>query len=776
MIYKTMSMCNKTIITLLCAVSVFGSLSAQQKTEDLTQYVNPMIGTQEMGHVFPGSTVPFGMVQLSPDTDTIPYAVDGKYTGTVYRYCAGYQYNDPTIVGFSHTHFSGTGHSDLGDFLIMPTTGKLQLNPGTSDKPENGYRSRFSHETETATPGYYRVTLDDYNIDAELTTTEHVGFHQYTFPESEDAHIVLDLTHGIYNYDGKVLWSQVWVHNDTLVTGYRITSGWARTNYLYFAMVFSKPIENYGSRNEEELVYRGFWRKFDQENNFPEMGGRKLKTHFDFKTEAGEKIKIKFALSAVSTEGALKNLYAEVPHFDFDRVKNEAKEKWQKELERIRIKATPEKKETFYTSLYHTFINPVEYMDVDSLYRGIDHQIHKAEGFVNYSVFSLWDTYRALHPLLTIIQPERTSDMVNSMLAHHDQSVHKSLPVWSHFGNENWCMIGYHAVPVIADAWVNGIRGFDPQRALEASVSSATYPNYGNLDDYMKLGYVPFDKSVYGSSMTLEYAYDDWAIAQLAESIGNKEVAAKFNERSHNWKNLFNNNTGFVGAKNSDGSWKAPFDPLHTANEGFIEGNSWNYSLYVPHDVPALIQRMGGNERFSQYLDTLFTMYLPDKYFAETEDVTREGLIGCYVHGNEPSHHVPYLYNWAGKPWKTQERIHQIKNSMYLNKPDGLCGNDDCGQMSAWYVFSSLGFYPVAPASGQYAIGSPSVKEATLQLPNNKELVVKVENYDEKNIYVQHVEINGKPVRDYTLLHRDLIKGGELLFKMGRKPMKKRFK
>ena len=415
-------------------------------------------------------------------------------------------------------------------------------------------------------------------------------------------------------------------------------------------------------------------------------------------------------------------------------------------------------------------------MDVDSLYRGIDHQIHKAEGFVNYSVFSLWDTYRALHPLLTIIQPERTSDMVNSMLAHHDQSVHKSLPVWSQVGNENWCMIGYHAVPVIADAWVNGIRGFDPQRALEASVSSATYPNYGNLDDYMKLGYVPFDKSVYGSSMTLEYAYDDWAIAQLAESIGNKEVAAKFNERAHNWKNLFNNNTGFVGAKNSDGSWKAPFDPLHTANEGFIEGNSWNYSLYVPHDVPALIQRMGGNERFSQYLDTLFTMYLPDKYFAETEDVTREGLIGCYVHGNEPSHHVPYLYNWAGKPWKTQERIHQIKNSMYLNKPDGLCGNDDCGQMSAWYVFSSLGFYPVAPASGQYAIGSPSVKEATLQLPNNKELVVKVENYDEKNIYVQHVEINGKPVRDYTLLHRDMIKGGELLFKMGRKPMKKRFK
>jgi predicted alpha-1,2-mannosidase len=769
-------MFRKLSILLLCTAVACGPLSSQNQTEDLTRYVNPMIGTQEMGHVFPGATVPFGMVQLSPDTDTIPYAVEGKYTGTVYRYCAGYQYSDPTIVGFSHTHFSGTGHSDLGDFLIMPTTGKLQLNPGTAEKPESGYRSRFSHGTETATPGYYRVALEDYQIAAELTTTEHVGFHQYTFPESDDAHIILDLTHGIYNYDGKVLWSQVWVHNDTLVTGYRITSGWARTNYLYFAMVFSKPIENYGCRNDETQVYRGFWRKFDQENNFPEMGGRKLKTHFDFKTEAGEKIKIKFALSAVSTEGALKNLYAEVPHFDFERTRDEAREKWQKELERIRIQATPEKKETFYTSLYHTFINPVQYMDVDGQYRGIDHQIHKAEGFVNYSVFSLWDTYRALHPLLTIIQPERTSDMINSMLAHYDQSVHKLLPVWSHFGNENWCMIGYHAVPVIADAWINGIRGFDPHRALAASVSSASYPLYGNLDDYMKLGYVPFDKSANGSSMTMEYAYDDWTIAQLAKSVGNGEVAEKFMKRSENWKKLFNEQTGFIGAKMSDGSWKAPFDPLHTANEGFIEGNAWNYSLYVPHDVPELIRKIGGNERFTRYLDTLFTMYLPDKYFAETEDVTREGLIGCYVHGNEPSHHVPYLYNWAGKPWKTQERVHQIKRTMYLNKPDGLCGNDDCGQMSAWYIFSSLGFYPVAPASGQYAIGSPSVEAATIQLQDGKELRIKVENYSEKNIYVQRVEINGKPIRDYTLLHSELAGGGELLFKMGSKPMKKTVK
>ncbi|SHJ43421.1 alpha-1,2-mannosidase, putative [Tangfeifania diversioriginum] len=766
-------MFRKIIITLfVVSVLLTGTSVAQNATEDLTQYVNPLIGTQEMGHVFPGACVPFGMVQLSPDTDTIPYDVDGKYTGTVYRYCAGYQYNDPTIVGFSHTHFSGTGHSDLGDFLIMPTVGDLKLNPGTADQPESGYRSRFSHETEKAVPGYYNVKLEDYDIDAELTAAEHVGFHQYTFPESDDAHIILDLTHGIYNYDGKVLWSQVWVQNDTLVTGYRITSGWARTNYLYFAMVFSKPIENYGCKNEHSQVYKGFWRKFDQENNFPEMGGRKLKTHFDFKTKEGEKIKVKFAISAVSTEGALKNLKAEVPHFDFKKVKQEARYKWQNELEKITIDASPEKKVTFYTSLYHTFINPVEYMDVDGQYRGIDHQIHKADGFVNYSIFSLWDTYRALHPLLTLIQPKRTSDMINSMLAHYDQSVLGMLPVWSHFGNENWCMIGYHAVPVIADAWINGIRGFDPQHALDACISSATNKYYGNITDYMKLGYVPYDVNATGSSMTLEYAYDDWTIAQLAKAIGKEDIAKTYEERSQNWKKLFNDKTGFIGAKDSEGNWKTPFDPLQTHDEGFIEGNSWNYSLYVPQDITGLIKKMGGNDRFSNHLDSLFSMYLPDEYFAETEDITRDGLIGCYVHGNEPSHHVAYMYNWAGKPWKTQERIHQIVNTMYLNKPDGLCGNDDCGQMSAWYIFSSLGFYPVCPGSGQYAIGSPSVQEATIKLPENKELVVKVENYAEKNIYVQSVKINGKELTDYALEHSDLLGGGELVFKMGKKPKK----
>ncbi len=760
---------------MILIISVFfvGQLPAQVPGEDLTQYVNPLIGTQEMGHVFPGACVPFGMVQLSPDTDTIPYAVNGKYTGTVYRYCAGYQYTDKTIVGFSHTHFSGTGHSDLGDFLVMPTVGNLKLNPGTATNPGSGYRSRFSHTSEKTEPGYYSVQLDDYGIKAEMTTSPHVGFHQYTFPESKNAHIILDMNHGIYNYDGKVLWSYIRVENDTLVTGYRITSGWARTNYLYFAMVFSKPVKNYGGKNFEDLVYKGFWRKFDQEHNFPELAGKKLKAHFDFETQPGEKIKIKFALSAVSTEGALKNLETEIPDFDFDRVRMDAKKRWQQELSKIKIEASPEKKVTFYTSMYHTCINPIEYMDVDGQYRGLDYNIHKADGFVNYTIFSLWDTYRALHPLFTLVQPERTSDIINSMLAHYDQSVHHILPVWSHFGNENWCMIGYHAVPVIADAWINGIRGFDPNHALEACVSSATYRKYGNLGDYMKLGYVPYEKNATGSSMTLEYAYDDWTIAQLAKATGRNDIAAGFEKRAQNWKNLFNEKTGFVGAKDSRGSWKTPFDALHTANEGFIEGNSWNYSLYVPQDVHGLIEKMGGNKRFCEHVDSLFNMYLPDKYFAETEDVTREGLIGCYVHGNEPSHHVAYMYNWAGQPWKTQERIHQIVNTMYLNKPDGLCGNDDCGQMSAWYIFSSLGFYPVAPASGQYVIGSPSVKEAVIDLSGGKKLVVKANNLSEKNIYIRSVKLNGKPWNKTYFTHKDIADGGELIFEMGNKPNKR---
>lgn len=762
------------IIVLACLSLVFAnSLVAQVDSEDLTQYVDPFVGTQEMGHTFPGACVPFGMVQLSPDTDTIPFSVNGRYNKDVYRYCAGYQYADKSIVGFSHTHLSGTGHSDLGDFLLMPTVGSLHLNPGTIDNTRSGYRSMYRHETEMAQPGYYKVDLDDYGVKAELTATSRTGFHKYTFPKSDSAHIILDLTHGIYNYPGKVLWSHIRVENDTLVTGYRITRGWARTNYLYFAMTFSKPIKNYGCQNKEKVIYNGFWRKFKMEDNFPEMAGKNLTAYFDFSTQTNEKIKVKFALSPVSCNGALNNLRTEIPHFDFEKVRALAKDTWQKELERIKVTASDSKKTTFYTCLYHSYIHPEVYMDVDGKYRGLDHNIYQADGFVNYSVFSLWDTYRAQHPLMTLIQPDRTSDMVRSLLAHQDQSVHHLLPIWSHFGNENWCMIGYHAVPVIVDAYMKGIKGFDARKALVACVATATHKSYDHIGDYMRWGYVPHEKSSVGASITLEYAYDDWTISQMAQKVGAPSIASAFEKRAHNWENLFDDESGFVRAKRKDGTWKTPFDPLQTHGEGFIEGNSWNYSLYVPHDVSQMISRMGGDNRFCEHLDSLFSMYLPDKYFANTEDITRDGLMGCYVHGNEPSHHVAYLYNWAGKPWKTQERIHEIINSKYLNKPDGLCGNDDCGQMSAWYLFSSMGFYPVCPGSNQYIIGSPSVKEARIDLGNGKFFTVKADNFADGNIYIRSVTLNGKPWNKVFISHDDMINGGELVFKMSRRPNKK---
>ncbi len=759
---------------LFCLSFMTSSALAQKDPyESLVKYVNPFIGTQEMGHTFPGACVPFGMVQLSPDTDTIGFLNDGKYNPGVYRYCAGYQYLDKTIVGFSHTHLSGTGHSDLGDFLVMPTVGKLKLNPGTASHPRSGYRSAFRHSTEKAEPGYYSVMLDDYGVKAELTTSARVGFHKYTFPATDSAHIILDLNHGIYNYEGKVLWAFARMENDTLLTGYRITRGWARTNYLYFAMSFSKPVKNYGCKNDEKVLYNGFWRKFNLQDNFPEMAGKNLKLFFDFSTTANEAVMVKFALSAVSTEGALKNLQAEIPGWDFDKTHIAATALWEKELGKIRIEAPQNVKENFYTALYHTFINPSQYMDVDGRYRGIDFNIHKAEGFTNYTVFSLWDTYRALHPLFTILQPERAADMINSMLAHYSQSVHKLLPVWSHFGNENWCMIGYHAVPVIVDAYMKGIRGFNAEKALEACVSSATHQNYDGIGAYMKYGYVPLDVNAVGASMTLEYAYDDFSISQLARALGKTAIESEFAKRALNYRNLSDPSTRFIRARNRNGSWKTPFDPMHTSGEGFIEGNAWNYSFYVPQDVNGMIKRTGGNKAFISRLDSLFTMDMPDKYFAETEDITRDGILGSYVHGNEPSHHVAYLYNWTSEPWKCQAQVHRIVEKMYVNKPDGLCGNDDCGQMSAWYVFSTLGFYPVCPGTDQYVIGSPCVNEARIKLDNGSVFKVKANSLTKENIYIQSVTLNGKPWNYSFITHPDIINGGELVFSMGPKPNKK---
>lgn len=751
-----------------CESSFAKEEPVQRQMKDFAQYVDPFIGTAKMGHTYPGATVPFGSVQLSPDTDTIPYAVDGRYNPDVYKYCAGYQYEDPTIVGFSHTHFSGTGHSDLGDFLLMPTTGELQLNPGTETNPETGYRSRFSHDNESAEPGYYSVLLDDHNIKAELTASSRVGMHRYTFPEKKsDSHLIFDLVHGIYNYEDKNVWTFVRVENDTLVTGYRQTTGWARTRTVYFAMSFDKPIQNYGREQYDQRPYNGFWRKFDQSKNFPDIAGEQIRMYFDFDTAKDQTLQVKFALSPVSTRGAVENLKAEIPHWDFNRVKKEAREEWNKELNKIDIEpAAKEDMVNFYTAMYHSFLGPTEYMDVDGQYRGLDLNVHQAEDFVNYTSFSLWDTYRALHPLFNILQPKRNADMVESMLAHYDQSVHGMLPVWSHYANENWCMIGYHSASVIADAIVKGNADFDKDYALEAMANTARVGYYDGLKYYMDMGYVPEDKNGASVSKTLEYAYDDWAIAQAAKKLGREDIYQEFSKRAENYRNVYDAASGFMRPRLSDGSFKKEFDPLDTHGQGFIEGNAWNYSLYVPHAPREMIELMGGKERFTQYLDSLFTMELPDEYFANTEDISREGIIGNYVHGNEPSHHVPYLYNWTDTPWKAQDKIRMILREKYKTGADGLSGNDDFGQMSAWYIFSSMGFYPVAPGATAYALGSPSLNKATIHLDNGNTFRIVAENQSPQNVFVQKVELNGKVLEEPFLEHEDVMKGGELRFFM----------
>jgi predicted alpha-1,2-mannosidase len=743
-----------------------------QKQENYIRYVNPLIGTQKMGHTFPGATVPFGAVQLSPDTDQQPHNVNGKYNKDAYKYCAGYQYDDREIVGFSHTHFSGTGHSDLGDFLIMPTVGELQLEPGAKNDPQSGFRSAFSHRNEIAEPNYYKVLLEDHGITAEMTTTERVGLHQYTFPESPNAHIILDLMHGIYNYGDKNVWTFVRVENDRRVVGYRQTNGWARTRTVYFAMEFSKPFNAYGFKNYETQDYKGFWRKFDQTKNFPEAAGKQIRAYFDFQTRKDEKIQVKFALSPVSTAGALANLKAETPGWDFEKIKREGQDAWNRELSKVAVTADSRGDlVNFYTALYHTFLSPTVYMDTDGKYKGLDQNVHTAKGFTNYTTFSLWDTYRALHPWFNIVQPKRNREMIGSMLAHYDQSAHKMLPVWSHYANENWCMIGYHSVSVIADAIMKGnVEGIDAEKALDAMARTARTGYYDGLEYYMKIGYVPEDKNSSSVSKTLEYAYDDWCIAQVAKKLGKTEIFDEFSKRSENWRHVYDARTGFMRPKMSDGRFREKFDALQTHDQGFIEGNAWNYSLYVPHEPAAMIEAMGGKAKFVKYLDELFTMHLPDEFFAETEDITREGIIGNYVHGNEPSHHVAYLYNWTDEPHKAQERVRMILKNQYKPQPDGLGGNDDCGQMSAWFLFSSLGFYPVAPGGDQYSLGSPAIKTAVLKLENGKTLIIEAQNQSEKNVYVEKVALNGREITRKFITHAEIMNGGKLVFVMSGKP------
>jgi predicted alpha-1,2-mannosidase len=759
----------KRIILPCLLLSAF-MVSAQQ---NLVQYVKPIIGTSKMGHTYPGATVPFGAVQLSPETDTLSYEVGGKYNGDVYKYCAGYKYEDKTITGFSHTHFSGTGHSDLGDFLIMPTQGKLQLNPGTAANPKGGYRSAYSHVNETAEAGYYKVKLDDDNITAELTSTTRVGMHQYTFPKSDQSHIILDLMAGIYNYDEKTVWTYVRVVNDTLVTGYRQTYGWARTRTVYFAMSFSKAFKGYGQKNyDAKQAYRGFWGKFNQTQNFPEIAGKKVRMYFDFDTQEGEKVKIKFALSPVSQENALQNMRAEISGWDFEKVKKQAQDTWNKELNKIQVATSNDNKINFYTAMYHAFINPTTYTDVNGEYKGLDQGIHKADGFTNYTTFSLWDTYRALHPFFNIMQPGRSNDMVKSMMAHYDQSSLHMLPIWSHYANDNWCMSGYHSVSVISDAIIKGTYNGDANKALDACIATAKHRDYEGIGLYMDKGYIPAERSGTSVSNNLEYSYDDWAIAQLAKKLNRMDVYEEFIKRSNNWRNNFDAASGFMRPKLADGTFKKAFDPKDTEGQGFIEGNSWNYSFFVPHDPASLIQVMGGKAKFTARLDTLFTMHLPDEFFAHTEDITREGIIGGYVHGNEPAHHIAYFYNWTDQPWKTQAQVRHILNMQYKPTADGLGGNDDCGQMSAWYMFSSLGFYPVSPGSDVYSLGSPLVNNAVLTLENGKTFTVEALKQSDKNVYVEKVLLNGKEITNHSIKHSDITNGGKLTFYMSAKPKK----
>ena len=725
---------------LFCLVCLSLGIAAAAQN---SRYVDPFIGTSGMGHTFPGACYPFGAIQLSPDTDTIPHNIAGKYQPRAYDYCAGYRYDDPTIVGFSHRHLSGTGHSDLGDILLMPVTGQPKLHPGTAQDPDKGYRSRFTHDGEEASPGYYAVTLSDYGIRARLTCTPRVGVHEYSYPEDEVQNVVLDLGHGIYNYDGKVLWSTLRVENDTLITGFRLTNGWSRTNYTYFAVSFSKPILEYGYQDRKDNPYRGFWRRFDMSRNFPDMAGRDMAAWFSF--APGEPLTVKVAISAVDALGALKNLSAEGCG-SFDEIAMHTRRAWDAHLDRFRAEGSDGQKRMFYTSLYHTLINPSVYMDVDGQYRGIDGNIHRADGFTNYTVFSLWDTYRAEHPFLGLFFPSENADMIRSMVEHSHQSPLGMLPVWSLMGSEGWCMSGYHAVPVLADAIVKGTYNDDGQ-ALEAMVKTSRVGLYDGLDEYMSLGYVPYDKRATAASTTLEYAYDDWTISAAAAALGREDIAKDYSRRAFNYRNVFDTKIGFARPRYADGSFKTPFDVSQTFGEGFIEGNSWNFSFHVPHDVNGLIALMGGEKVFRTRLEDLFAMDLDPKYYEENEDIEKECLIGGYVHGNEPSHHIPYLFAWTTRPWMTQYWTREIMNRMYRPEREGLGGNDDCGQMSAWYIFTAMGFYPVCPGTDQYVLGAPYLPEISVKLPNGNTLTIRAPKVSDRNRYVRSLKINGIQIK-----------------------------
>jgi len=713
-------------------------LCAQRSGMDLSKYVDPLIGSAGHGHVFVGASVPFGAVQVGPDN-----------FNRGWDWCSSYHHTDSIIRGFSHLHLSGTGCTDLSDISIMPTTGKLIIRSGSAKQPLGGYASVFSHQNETAQAGYYAVQLTRYQIKAEMTASERVGFHQYQFPKTNSARLILNLAEGNADSTTKCFIQKI---DKQTIVGYRFSKGWANDQQVYFAIKLSKPVKDF-LIFEDSLQLKG-----------NQQYGRLIKAVLQFTTTANELLKIKVGISPVSTENALENIQAEIPNWNFDEIRSRAQQAWNKELSKIEVVTNDVSKlKTFYTALYHTMIAPSLFNDHNKDYRGADRKIYTKQNFDNYTVFSLWDTYRAAHPLFTITQPKRTNDMINTMLAIYQQS--GKLPAWHLMGCETNTMVGYHSVAVIVDAYLKGIRDYDVKLAYQA-LKDASMSDTDGLDDLKKTGYIPADKVNESVAKALEYAITDWCIAQMAKDLGKMDDYAYYSKRGKAYELYFDKSSHFMRGKLSNGKWRTPFDPLSSKHreDDYCEGNAWQYNWLVPQDVHGLIQLFGSEASFTEKLDSLFK--LPsDLNNGASVDIS--GLIGQYAQGNEPGHHIPYLFAFAGQQWKTAEKIRYIIDHEYSDKTDGLCGNEDCGQMSAWYVFSALGFYSVNPANGVYVFGSPIFDQAKIQLTDNKEFKINIKNNSPQNIYIQSVQLNGKDYPYSYLLHKDLMKGGTLEITMG---------
>lgn len=735
-------MTNKILIPLLSVLLLLVMACQPQENKesdrtDFNQFVNPFVGTGGHGHTFPGATLPYGMVQLSPDNGT-----EG------WDWCSGYHYSDSVIVGFSHLHLSGTGIGDLCDISFMP---------GIVDKNYPEMIGSFSHQNESATPGYYSVQLENYNIKTELTTTPRVGYQQHTFPATDSAVVKLDLGFMI-NWDAPTETS-LQVINDSTIQGYRKSTGWAKDQWVYFYSVFSAPFEGFRLYQDSSEVAE------------TEVNGKLTQGHFYWNVKESTKIGIKTGISMVGTEGAKKAIDQELPGWNFKQTKETAADIWNQQLAKLDVHFDEaDDQETFYSALYHTMMAPTLFSDANGEYKGVDSTVQQSAGYDRYTVFSIWDTFRAAHPLFTLTQPDLINDFINSMLAFYDE--YGLLPVWALEGNETNTMTGYHAVPVIVEAYLKGFQEYDVKKAYEAIKASADQDIRGT-DLYREYHYIPADLDGWSVTKTLEYAYDDWCIAQMAKALGEEEDYQYFTQRSQYYQNLFDPESGFMRGKNSDGTWVEPFDPYYSEHgfEGiYIEGTAWQHSWFVPHDVQGLIGLFGSEMAFTKQLDQLFSAESIVKGENASADIS--GMIGQYAHGNEPSHHIAYFYNYAGQPWKTQALVRQIIDSLYTNQPDGYSGNEDCGQMSAWYVFSSLGFYPVNPASGVYVIGSPKVEEATLNLNGNVQFKIMAENNSPENIYIQSATLNGAELTRSYITHQELMAGGELIFIMGNQPNK----